>query len=154
VLLASEAAVEKWGLKPIGKIVDSQWSGLEPEQMGLGPVHASTPILQRHGLQLADIDYWELNEAFAAQVLACQAAWQDETYCREQLGLEGAFGSIADDRLNVDGGAVAIGHPVGASGARIVLHVLHVLRRNKAKRGVATICIGGGLGGAMLVEAC
>ncbi|WP_374327814.1 acetyl-CoA C-acetyltransferase [Azonexus sp.] len=154
LLLASAEAVEKWGLKPIGRIVDSQWSGLEPEQMGLGPVHASTPILQRHGLQLADIDYWELNEAFAAQVLGCQAAWQDEAYCREQLDLPGAFGKIADDRLNVDGGAVAIGHPVGASGARIVLHLLHVLRRNQAKRGVATICIGGGLGGAMLVEAC
>lgn len=152
VLLASEEAVRKWNLKPLGKIVDSQWSGLEPEQMGLGPVHASTPILQRNGLSLADVDYWELNEAFAAQVIGCQAAWKDDAYCREQLGLEGAFGSIADDRLNVDGGAVSIGHPVGASGARIVLHLLHVLRRNKAKRGVATICIGGGLGGAMLVE--
>ena len=152
VLLASEEAVQKWGLKPIGKIVDSQWSGLEPEQMGLGPVHASTPILQRNGMSLADVDYWELNEAFAAQVLGCQAAWQDDAYCREQLGLMGAFGSIAEDRLNVDGGAVSIGHPVGASGARIVLHLLHVLRRNKAKRGIATICIGGGLGGAMLVE--
>jgi acetyl-CoA C-acetyltransferase len=152
VLLASEEAVQKWGLKPIGKIVDSQWSGLEPEQMGLGPVHASTPILQRNGLTLSDVDYWELNEAFAAQVLGCQAAWKDDRYCREQLGLEGAFGSIPEDRLNVDGGAVSIGHPVGASGARIVLHLLHVLRRNKAKRGVATICIGGGLGGAMLVE--
>ncbi|TXI74927.1 MAG: acetyl-CoA C-acetyltransferase [Dechloromonas sp.] len=153
VLLASEEGVQKWGLKPIGKIVDSQWSGLEPEQMGLGPVHASTPILQRHGLSLADIDYWELNEAFAAQVLGCQAAWKDEAYCREQLDLPGAFGEIAEDRLNVDGGAVSIGHPVGASGARIVLHLLHVLRRNQAKRGMATICIGGGLGGAMLVEA-
>ena len=152
VLLASEEAVQKWGLKPIGKIVDSQWSGLEPEQMGLGPVHASTPILQRNGLTLSDIDYWELNEAFAAQVLGCQAAWKDDRYCREQLGLDGAFGSIAEDRLNVDGGAVSIGHPVGASGARIVLHLLHVLRRNKGERGMATICIGGGLGGAMLVE--
>ncbi|MCG2577275.1 acetyl-CoA C-acetyltransferase [Dechloromonas sp. XY25] len=152
VLLASEEAVQKWGLKPIGKIVDSQWSGLEPEQMGLGPVHAATPLLQRHGLTLADVDYWELNEAFAAQVLGCLAAWQDDAYCREQLGLRGAFGKIAEDRLNVDGGAVSIGHPVGASGARIVLHLLQVLRRNKAKRGVATICIGGGLGGAMLVE--
>src|SRR5574343_315956 len=154
VLLASEEAVQKWGLTPIGKIVDSQWSGLEPEQMGLGPVHASTPILQRHSLSLADIDYWELNEAFAAQVLGCQKAWEDETYCREQLGLLGAFGSIDEDRLNVDGGAVSIGHPVGASGARIVLHLLHVLRRHQARRGVATICIGGGLGGALLVEAC
>lgn len=154
VLLASEEAVQKWGLSPIGKIVDSQWSGLEPEQMGLGPVHASTPILQRHGLALTDIDYWELNEAFAAQVLACQAAWRDEQYCREQLELPGALGEIPSERLNVDGGAVAIGHPVGASGARIVLHLLHVLRRNQARRGIATICIGGGLGGAMLVEAC
>ena len=154
LLLASEEAVQKWNLQPIGKIVDSQWSGLEPEQMGLGPVHASTPLLQRHGLGLADIDYWELNEAFAAQVLACVAAWRDETYCREQLGLPGALGSVDPARLNVDGGAVAIGHPVGASGARIVLHLLHVLRRNHARRGIATICIGGGLGGAMLVEAC
>jgi len=153
VLLASEEAVQQWGLKPIGKIVDSQWSGLEPEQMGLGPVHASTPMLQRHGLSLSDIDYWELNEAFAAQVMGCLAAWEDETYCREQLGLDGAFGKIDPERFNVDGGAVSIGHPVGASGARIVLHLLHVLRRNKAKRGIATICIGGGLGGAMLVEA-
>jgi len=153
VLLASEEAVQKWGLKPIGKIVDSEWAGLEPEQMGLGPVHASTPILQRHGLSLADIDYWELNEAFAAQVLACQAAWKDDAYCREQLDLPGALGEIPEDRLNVDGGAVSVGHPVGASGARIVLHLLHVLRRNQARRGIATICIGGGLGGAMLVEA-
>ncbi|PKO88452.1 MAG: acetyl-CoA C-acyltransferase [Betaproteobacteria bacterium HGW-Betaproteobacteria-12] len=154
VLLASAEAVQKYGLKPLGKIVDSQWSGLEPEQMGLGPVHAVTPLLQRHGMSLAEIDYWELNEAFAAQVLGCQAAWRDDQYCREQLGLPGAFGSIDEERLNVDGGAVAIGHPVGASGARIVLHLLQVLRRNHAKRGVATICIGGGLGGAMLVEAC
>ena len=145
--------MQTWGLKPIGKIVDSEWAGLDPAQMGLGPVHAATPILKRHGLGLNDVDYWELNEAFAAQVLGCQAAWQSDEYCREQLDLPGAFGSIDEDRLNVDGGAVSIGHPVGASGARIVLHLLHVLRRNQARRGVATICIGGGLGGAMLVEA-
>lgn len=153
VLLASEAAVKRWNLKPIGRIVDSQWAGLDPAQMGLGPVHATTPILQRHGLQLSDIDYWELNEAFAAQVLGCLAAWQSDDYCREELGLPGALGTIDESRLNVDGGAVSIGHPVGASGTRIVLHLLDVLRRNRAKRGIATICIGGGLGGAMLVEA-
>lgn len=85
--------------------------------------------------------------------MGCQAAWQSDEYCREQLGLPGALGSIAEEKLNVDGGAVALGHPVGASGARIVLHLLHVLRRQQAKRGIATICIGGGLGGAMLVEA-
>jgi acetyl-CoA C-acetyltransferase len=154
VILASEEAVQKWGLKPVGKIIDSEWAGLDPALMGLGPVHATTPILQRHGLGLKDIDFWELNEAFAAQVLGCQAAWKSDEYCREELELPGAFGSLDDDKLNVDGGAIAIGHPVGASGTRIVLHLLHVLRRNKAKRGIATICIGGGLGGAMLVEAC
>jgi len=152
LILASEDALKKWNLQPLGRIVDSQWSGLDPAQMGLGPVHAATPILQRHGLALGDIDAWELNEAFAAQVLACQAAWQSEEYCREELGLSGALGAIDDGKLNVDGGAVAIGHPVGASGARIVLHLLHVLRRQQLKRGIATICIGGGLGGAMLVE--
>lgn len=154
VLLASEEAVAKWKLEPLGRIVDSQWAGLDPAQMGLGPVHATTPLLQRHGLQLADIDYWELNEAFAAQVLACLEAWKSDAYCREQLELRGALGAIDESRLNVDGGAVAIGHPVGASGTRIVLHLLEVLRRNNARRGIATICIGGGLGGAMLVEAC
>ena len=154
LILASEAAVKKWQLKPLGKIVDSEWAGLDPALMGLGPVHASTPILQRHGLALNDIDAWELNEAFAAQVLGCQAAWQSDEYCREQLGLPAALGALDDEKLNVDGGAVAIGHPVGASGARIVLHLLHVLRRKQLKRGIATICIGGGLGGAMLVEPC
>jgi acetyl-CoA C-acetyltransferase len=154
VILASEEAVHKWKLKPLGKIVDSQWAGLDPAQMGLGPVHAVTPLLQRHGLTLADVDFWELNEAFAAQVLGCLEAWKSDEYCRDQLDLLGAFGSIDEARLNVDGGAVAIGHPVGASGARIVLHLLHVLKRNQARRGIATICIGGGLGGAMLVEAC
>ncbi|MDP3638664.1 MAG: acetyl-CoA C-acetyltransferase [Azonexus sp.] len=154
LILASEEAVKKWHLKPLGKIVDSEWAGLDPALMGLGPVHASTPILQRHGLALNDIDAWELNEAFAAQVLGCQAAWQSDDYCREQLGLPAALGTLDDEKLNVDGGAVAIGHPVGASGARIVLHLLHVLRRKQLKRGIATICIGGGLGGAMLVEPC
>ncbi|MBI4741348.1 MAG: acetyl-CoA C-acetyltransferase [Betaproteobacteria bacterium] len=152
LILASEAAVKKWNLHPLGKITDSQWAGLDPAQMGLGPVHAATPILQRHGLGLDDVDAWEINEAFAAQVLACVAAWASDEYCRGQLGLPGALGALQQERLNVDGGAVALGHPVGASGARIVLHLLHVLRNAQAKRGVAAICIGGGQGGAMLVE--
>jgi acetyl-CoA C-acetyltransferase len=152
LLLASEEAVARWNLKPIGKIVDSQWAGLDPAQMGLGPVHAVTPILQRHQMSLDDVDAWEINEAFAAQVIGCMRAWQDDVYCREQLGLPGAFGRLDPAKLNVDGGAVALGHPVGASGARIVLHLLHVLRREGKKRGIASICIGGGQGGAMLVE--
>jgi acetyl-CoA C-acetyltransferase len=152
LILASQEAVDKWQLEPLGKISDSQWSGLDPAQMGLGPVHAATPILQRHGLGLNDVDAWEINEAFAAQVLGCLAAWESDDYCREQLELPGALGKLDEERLNVDGGAVALGHPVGASGARIVLHTLHVLRERQAKRGIASICIGGGLGGAILVE--
>jgi acetyl-CoA C-acetyltransferase len=153
LLLASEEAVARWNLKPIGKIVDSQWAGLDPAQMGLGPVHAVTPILQRHHMSLDDVDAWEINEAFAAQIIGCVRAWQDDRYCREQLNLPGAFGTLDPAKLNVDGGAVALGHPVGASGARIVLHLLHVLRREGKKRGIASICIGGGQGGAMMVEA-
>jgi len=153
LLLASEEALKKHALKPLGRIVDSQWAGLDPAQMGLGPVHAATPILKRHGLGLNDLDYWEINEAFAAQVLGCLAAWKDEKYCKEELGLERPLGELNQEKLNVDGGAIALGHPVGASGTRIVLHLLKTLKRNNAKRGIACICIGGGLGGAMLVEA-
>ncbi len=152
LVLASERAVERFGLEPLGRIVDSQWAGLDPAAMGLGPVHAVTPILQRHGLGLDDVDAWEINEAFAAQLIACLRAWEDAGYCRDELGLPGALGRLDPARLNVDGGAVALGHPVGASGARIVLHVLNVLRRTGGRRGIAAICIGGGLGGAMLVE--
>ena len=152
LILASQAAVERWQLEPLGRITDSQWAALDPAQMGLGPVHAATPILQRHGLALDDVDLWEINEAFAAQVLACLAAWESDEFCREQFDLPGALGSLPRARLNVDGGAIAVGHPVGASGARIVLHLLHALHAAQAKRGIAAICIGGGQGGAMLVE--
>ncbi len=152
VVLASERAVDKHQLSPRGRIVDSEWAGLDPAQMGLGPVHAATPLLVRHGLALNDLDAWEINEAFAAQVIGCLRAWQDDDYCRSTLGLPGALGKLNEDRLNVDGGAIAIGHPVGASGARIVLHLLNVLERSGCTRGMAAICIGGGLGGAMLVE--
>ena len=152
LVLASEAAVKRFGLTPRGRISDSQWAGLPPEQMGLGPVHAATPILQRHGLALNDLDAWEINEAFAAQVLACLRAWADDAYCRDELGLAEALGRLDESRLNVDGGAIAQGHPVGASGARIVLHLLQVMERSGGRRGIAAICIGGGQGGAMLVE--
>ena len=108
--------------------------------------------MKRNKLAIDDIDYWEINEAFATQVLACIEAWKSDEYCRTELGLDSAAGPLDLDKLNVDGGAVALGHPVGASGARIVLHLLHVLKRLNGKRGIASICIGGGQGGAMLVE--
>jgi acetyl-CoA C-acetyltransferase len=153
VILASERAVNAHKLTPRALIVDSEWSALDPSIMGLGPVLCATALLRRHSLALGDIGLWELNEAFAAQVLACLAAWEDPTFCREVLGLEAPLGRIPRDRLNVDGGAIGLGHPVGASGNRIVLHLVNAMQRLGVKQGIATECIGGGQGGAMLIEA-
>jgi acetyl-CoA C-acetyltransferase len=152
LILASEDVVNEYALKPLGRIVDTHWGALDPSEMGLGPVHAITPLLMRHGLTWDDIDAAEVNEAFAAQVLGCLAAWESDSYCKEHFGLERAFGRLDRAKLNVDGGAIAVGHPIGASGARVVLHVLKVLERTGGKRGVASLCIGGGQGGAMLLE--
>jgi acetyl-CoA C-acetyltransferase len=150
VLLASEEMVSKHNLPVMGQL--SQWAGLDPAQMGLGPCYAMAPIMQRHGLDTADIDYFEINEAFAAQVLSCLAGWKDADFCRDELGRDAPFTPIDEDRLNIDGGGIAVGHPVGSSGARIVLHLLKVLQQHDARRGMAGICIGGGQGGAMLIE--
>lgn len=152
LILASEEAINKHNLPVLGRIVDSEWAGLDPGQMGLGPAHAMAPILKRHNFKPDDIDFWEINEAFAAQVLGCLAAWKDPEYCRNELDSETIIGDIDISRLNIDGGGVSLGHPVGASGARIVLHLLKVLERNNAHRGIASLCIGGGQGGAMLIE--
>jgi acetyl-CoA C-acetyltransferase len=152
VILASEKAVKQYGLTPRAVIIDSEWSALDPSIMGLGPVLCSTAIMKRQKLGLDDIQLWELNEAFAAQVLACLAAWQDDKFCREVLHLDAPAGAIARDKLNVDGGAIGLGHPVGASGNRIVLHLVNAMKRLGLKRGIATECIGGGQGGAMLIE--
>jgi acetyl-CoA C-acetyltransferase len=153
VVLASEEAVRKYNLKPRARIIDSAWGALDPSIMGLGPVLSSTTLLRRHKLALDAIELWEINEAFAAQVLACLAAWDDEQFCRDVLGLPAAAGVIARDKLNVDGGAIGLGHPVGASGNRIVLHLVNAMKRLGKSRGIATECIGGGQGGAMLIEA-
>jgi len=143
LMLASEEAVKRYQLPVMGKIIETAWAALDPAMMGLGPVFAIQKLLSAQKLSLKDIDYWEINEAFATQVLACLKAMESG---------EQALGVIPPDRLNVDGGAIALGHPVGASGARLVLHLLHVLKKNRAKRGIASLCIGGGQGGAMLIE--
>ena len=153
VILASEEAVNTYKLTPRAVIVDSEWSALDPSVMGLGPVYCSTALLKRHRLALGDIELWELNEAFAAQVLGCLAAWEDAEFCRDALGLDAPAGRIPRELLNVDGGAIGVGHPVGASGNRIVLHLVNAMKRLGKKRGIATECIGGGQGGAMLIEA-
>ncbi len=152
VIVASEEAVRKHGLTPKAVIADSHWAALDPSIMGLGPVMSATELLKRNKLSLQDIETWELNEAFATQVLGCLAAWADDKFCREVLGLDGAAGQLDQARLNVDGGAISLGHPVGTSGNRIVLHLVNAMKRLGTKRGIATECIGGGLGGAMLIE--
>src|SRR5246127_700391 len=151
VILASEDAVAKYGLTPKAAIIDSEWAALDPSIMGLGPVYCSTAILKRHQLGLGDIETWELNEAFATQVLGCLAAWNDDKFCREILKLDGAAGELDRAKLNVDGGAISLGHPVGTSGNRIVLHLVNAMKRLGTKRGIATECIGGGPGGALLI---
>jgi acetyl-CoA C-acetyltransferase len=153
VILASEDALKQHNLTPKAVIVDSEWSALDPSVMGLGPVYCSSAILKRQHLALSDVELWEINEAFAAQVLGCLAAWEDAEFCRGVLGLDAAAGTVPRDRLNVDGGAIGVGHPVGATGNRIVLHLINAMKRLGYKRGIASQCIGGGQGGAMLIEA-
>src|ERR1700752_1772591 len=152
VIVASEEAVAKHGLTPKAVIVDSQWAALDPSIMGLGPVLSATELLKRNELTLSDIETWELNEAVATRWLGCLAAWNDEKFCKEILGLDGAAGELDQTKLNVDGGAISLGHPVGCSGNRIVLPLVNAMKRLGTRRGIATECIGGGLGGAMLIE--
>ena len=134
VVMSAELAAKK-GLKPLGIFRGFAAVGVEPEEMGIGPSLAVPRLLKRHNLKVEDIDLWELNEAFACQVL----------YCRDKLG-------IPQDRLNVNGGAISIGHPYGMSGARMTGHLLLEGRRRGAKLGVVTMCIGGGMGAAGLFE--
>ncbi|MEE8196613.1 MAG: acetyl-CoA C-acetyltransferase [Acidiferrobacterales bacterium] len=152
LVLASEQAVTRYGLPVMGELLDHAWAGVDPRQMGLGPVHAVAKLLQANALTMPDITQMELNEAFAAQVLACQAAWASKHYARDELGMKKPLGSMDPARLNSEGGAIACGHPVGASGARLVLHLTRMLQRKGGGLGVATLCIGGGQGGAMLVR--
>ncbi len=152
LLLASEEAVERYRLPVLGILHPVSWAALEPTLMGLGPVHAMRNLLEQTGVAVPEIDCFEINEAFAAQVLACLKAWSDEAYVREALGREAPLPPIDRERLNPHGGAVALGHPVGMSGARIVLHVLKQLQHMGGRFGVASLCVGGGQGGAALLE--
>jgi acetyl-CoA C-acetyltransferase len=152
LLLASEEAVKRHELPVLGEWVDHEWAGVDPRQMGLGPVHAVAQLLARRQMKMQDLVQMELNEAFAAQVLACQAAWDSAQYARDELGMDKPFGAVDPERLNPEGGAISNGHPVGASGARLILHLLHALNRKGGGMGLATLCIGGGQGGAMLLR--
>lgn len=138
--------------KPLGYIVDYQIAGCDPRRMGLGPVFAIAKLLARTGRKLDDFDRIEINEAFAAQVIACRRALESESFCREHFGLSKPIGSLDPDRTNVNGGAIALGHPVGTTGTRLVLTLLRELRASGLRRGLATLCVGGGQGVAMIVE--
>jgi len=152
VILANEKALKEYNLTPKARIIDVNWAGLNPSIMGLGPVHAMVPLMLRNKLKLDDVDYYEINEAFAAQVLGCIAAMNDANYCKTHFDLKSPLGLLDQNRLNIDGGAIALGHPIGATGARLALHLSETLERTKTKRGIASLCIGGGQGGAMLIE--
>ncbi len=152
LLIGDEAAAKSWGTPPLGRLRGFAFAGLSPRRMGLGPVHAMSKVLRREGLALQDCELFEINEAFAAQVIACLEACQSDAFARAELGRDRALGAIPLDRLNVNGGAIALGHPVGASGARLLLTLLMEMRRRNARRGMAALCVGGGQGAAFIVE--
>jgi len=135
MIVMSEEAIKESGAKPLARIVDYEIVGVPPEIMGIGPVPATRVILERNNLKLDEIDLVELNEAFAAQVIACDRDLQFD-----------------QERLNVNGGAIALGHPIGCTGVRITTTLLHEMKKRNAKRGLATLCISGGMGIALLLE--
>lgn len=151
LLVMSEAAAQKSGKTPLGKVTAFATAGLDPSRMGLGPVHAIGKLLDKTGLSLGDVKLIEINEAFAAQVIGCKKAATSADYAKK-CGRSAPIGEIPDAKLNVNGGAVAMGHPVGASGARLVLTILKELKRRGGGRGIASLCVGGGQGVALLLE--
>ena len=152
LLLMSENQMKAMGLKPLAVVKSSCFIGLDPKRMGLGPVYASSVALKKANLSLKDIDLIEINEAFASQVLACLKAFSSKKFCQEKLNLSQPIGEINPEKLNVNGGAIAIGHPVSATGARLILTLAKEMKRQKAQFGLASLCIGGGQGGAVILE--
>ncbi len=152
ILLASHEAVERWGLEPLATVGTCYWQALDPSHMGLGPAHSIAALMHDQKLSMGDIDLFEINEAFSAQVLACREALNNQDFCRKTLGLPDTLGLIPMDKLNVEGGAIALGHPIGASGARLVGHMAHLLQKRNLNRGVISLCVGGGQGGALVVN--
>jgi acetyl-CoA acyltransferase len=151
-LVTTEERAEQLGLAPLARIRSWAWAGLDPARMGLGPVFATAKALDRAGCALDDIGTIELNEAFACQVLACARAFESAEFAERHLGRSTALGELDLARTNPNGGAIAIGHPVGATGARILLTTASELEESDCELGLATLCIGGGQGGAVVLE--
>lgn len=152
VLLMKESKAKQLGITPLGYIKDYAAAALDPSRMGLGPVYATAKLLAKTGMSMRDFNLIEINEAFAAQVIAVEKAFTSTEFARKELGRDTALGEIGRHRLNVNGGAVALGHPLGASGARLVITLLKELVRRKQNVGLATMCVGGGQGEAAVLE--
>lgn len=152
LVLAPVDQLSRFASPPLGYITAYSIAGCDPRRMGLGPVFATAQLMRQTGLKLTDFDLIEINEAFAAQVIACQKAAVSDDFARRELGLAGALGEISPEKLNVHGGAIALGHPVGTTGTRLVLTLLRALKATGGRRGLATLCVGGGQGVAMVVE--
>ncbi len=151
VLVAADA-VGQFDQQPLGYVTHYAVAGCDPRRMGLGPVYATAKLLKQTGLSLDNFDMIELNEAFAAQVIACGRAAESTSFARGELGREQPLGPLVGERTNLHGGAIALGHPVGATGTRLVLTLLRALRQSGQRRGLATLCIGGGQGMALMIE--
>ena len=151
LLVVSESRAKELGMKPLGYLRSFAFAGVEPNRMGIGPAHAIPMALKKAGMKLSDMQAIEINEAFAAQVLACQRALDSEKLAKDH-GYEGFTGAIDPEKLNVHGGAIALGHPVGTTGARLILTMLKHLNRNNLNVGIVSLCIGGGQGAAVILE--
>jgi len=152
LLVMSDKKAEELGFEPLGTIRSYAFAGLDPSRMGLGPVYASHLALKRAKLKLSEMELIEINEAFAAQVIACEKAMASPAFAKEHLGSRTSVGKIDRNILNVNGGAVALGHPVGSTGTRLILTLLKEMKRRNFSLGLASLCIGGGQGGAVILE--
>lgn len=152
LLMMKESKAAALGLSPLGFVKAYSYEGLSPAVMGLGPVHAISTVLQKASMDLDEMSFVEINEAFAAQVLGCVKLIESDDYAKQQLGRDKAVGKLEMERLNVNGGAIALGHPVGVTGNRLVLTALRELQRRKDQYAMVSLCIGGGQGGAIILE--
>ena len=152
VILMTENEAKKRNISVLGYLSDYSYASLEPKRMGLGPIYATSVLLKKTGLKMNDFDLIELNEAFAAQVIANEIAFSSQEFAKKYLNQDKAVGELKRDIMNVNGGAIALGHPVGMTGTRLVIHILMELRRRSKNRGLATLCVGGGQGAALLLE--
>lgn len=152
LIVMSENEAKRRGLEPLGFLKEFAYGALAAERMGLGPAYATAELFERTGATLEDMEYIEINEAFAAQIIAVERAFKSKEFAQEHLGRDKPLGEIDRDILNSQGGAIALGHPVGMTGTRIVIHTLRELRRRKRNTGLATLCVQGGQGAALLLE--